>query len=371
MSKIRHRLISLRYVLVVQPLFRRYAGAHHFRSGAGHHRRNPAGENQDRRRFAGDDVDSLRRHRSQPFRHDDRPRRAELHQGVRPDPVRLLDRIAGRARVFLVVQERRYAARRTGVAHRRTGCRHRLCAASGHRYADPHHGRHPVGRRDQHAGTGRRTTGLQRRFGDQRPFDRTGLCRSLSAGRHRHHLLDDLHPLCAAHPFREGGRGAGGDEQRTQEIRRQNIGPVHQRRTRRPDGGRDEGAYQPLVRHFADRRRRQPYHRRHAGQPPAYRRQAADRLLVGGYRRHHRLSGPHHRHALRRVGIARQPARIAAHPHHQTFDQRQEIRRPAPAHQIRHQHHPRQPRRRGSDSLSGHGVAGGRSHRWPTCWAIR
>ena len=59
-------------------------------------------------------------------------------------------------------------------------------------------------------------------------------------------------------------------------------------------------------------------------------------------------------------GIARQPARIAAHPHHQTFDQRQEIRRPAPAHQIRHQHHPRQPRRRGSDSLSGHGVAGGR-----------
>lgn len=56
--------------------------------------------------------------------------------------------------------------------------------------------------------------------------------------------------------------------------------------------------------------------------------QAADRLLVGGYRRHHRLSGSHHRHALRRVGIARQPARIAAHPHHQTFDQRQEIRRP-------------------------------------------
>ena len=57
---------------------------------------------------------------------------------------------------------------------------------------------------------------------------------------------------------------------------------------------------------------------------------------------------------------AQRRAHLAPHPHHQARNQRQEILRSAPADQIRHYAHARQPCRYGSDSLSGPRTAGRR-----------
>lgn len=53
-------------------------------------------------------------------------------------------------------------------------------------------------------------------------------------------------------------------------------------------------------------------------------------------------------------------AGVAPHPDYEIVAQRQEILRPAPAHEIRHHHHARKPRGRRSDPLSGLGTAGRR-----------
>ena len=53
-------------------------------------------------------------------------------------------------------------------------------------------------------------------------------------------------------------------------------------------------------------------------------------------------------------------AGVAPHPDYEIVAQRQEILRPAPAHEIRHHHHARKSRGRRSDPLSGLGTAGRR-----------
>ena len=131
-------------------------------SGAGRGVGCHAGQTQGRRRVAGRDGHSVRRHRLQLFRHERRRTPDALSQGVRTDSFRLFDRPAGRARIFLFVPQGRRHAQQTGGAGGGAGCRHDGGALLHHGLVHDDDGRRDVGRRDQHARTGRRTAGFQR-----------------------------------------------------------------------------------------------------------------------------------------------------------------------------------------------------------------
>ena len=156
-------------------------------------------------------MDTVRRHPVQPFRDDCQRRSEALRAGIRTDPFRLFDRTASRPGILRVVQARRNHPRGMRHGDRPAGRRNGLCHPRRDRNAHSDDGRHPLGRRDQHPRTGRRTAGLCRRLGIQRSQRRAGLRRGLSAGRRGHHLHDDLHPLCPACEIRKRGRGAGRD----------------------------------------------------------------------------------------------------------------------------------------------------------------
>ena len=147
--------------------FRDRHGPHHIHPRCHHCTRHPVGKNQNRGYHAGSDLDSFRRHCFRPLQDGHRSESAGVRQGIRPDPVYLFRRYAGRPR-FLLFAQTKWTEAESGL-DRRAAYRHpgHLPDRSGQRHESRDADRRHVGRCDQYARFGFRPANLSRHDGGQ------------------------------------------------------------------------------------------------------------------------------------------------------------------------------------------------------------
>ena len=172
-------------VYVHRITLRKQHSPYHLHPGSHHCPGHLAGQGQTRRRHAGGYVDPFYRHRFRPFQDGHRPESARFRQGIRFDPIHLFGGYAGRSGLFFFAQTE-WTETQPGFVRRPAGwCAGDLSAGVRQRYEPRHDDRRNVGCRDQHAGFGIGPADLSGHDGRQRTFHLPGLCRGLSARRHR------------------------------------------------------------------------------------------------------------------------------------------------------------------------------------------
>ena len=108
---------------------------------------------QDQRHLHRFHVDSVRGYPVESFRPQGGRDRDELYEGLRPDPVRVLDRPSGRPGILPLLQERRTSDEYPCGRPCPVGCGRHRGDPFHHRRGSQDYGRRDVRSRDQHPGT--------------------------------------------------------------------------------------------------------------------------------------------------------------------------------------------------------------------------